>query len=342
MSRFSGALSRTPVQRVIRLRTRRRLAVLCYHDVPDADLFRRHAELIARTRVPISLQHAIAAIRWGARLPAGATLVTFDDADPTVLENAAPVMRDLGIPGVVFAIAELVGSVRATWWTEATALVEAGARAPSLPRGDAGLALTRLKAMSDSNRRRTLEDLRHSAPEARPASRQLTAHELRELDHAGLSVQSHTLSHPLLPRCDELTIEHEIRSAQDLLGDALGRRPVALAYPNGLWDARTVRACAQSALDVCFQLDHRHTATPASSPYAASRLRIDARDDPTTLAVVMSGLAPWMSHLRHGRSAAPSPDVSLDPPSRTLRAIRSAHRDFDPSPKRSERSAGDQ
>lgn len=313
MSRVARTLSRTPFQRAARLHARHRLATLCYHDVPDAERFRAHVDLISRSYNPVTLDHAIAAIRFGARLPRNAVLVTFDDADPTVLDIALPLMRDRSMPGVVFAIGDLVGARRPTWWAEVAELTASGATAPGLPEGDAQGALTRLKAMADTVRRDTIDALRRGAPDGAPTARQLTADELRELDHAGLSVQSHTLSHPLLPRCDEATIEREVHEAQEVLGEVLGRPPVALAYPNGLWDARSARTCARAGLEVCFQLDHRLTETPSANPYAVSRLRIGARDDPSVLSAVSSGLTPWVAHRLHGATAAPRPDVWLGP-----------------------------
>lgn len=102
--------------------SRPRARVLMYHGVdrvsarrdpygmfvtPEA--FRRQMETLLETgHVPVSEDDYLAAVR-GARLPRKAVLVTFDDGYVGVGEHAAPVLRELGIPSVLYVPADRIG-----------------------------------------------------------------------------------------------------------------------------------------------------------------------------------------------------------------------------------------
>lgn len=82
---------------------RRRVVVLCYHNVRDdqCERFSRQMRRIARrTEKPVE-----GGSIWG--LPR--VVVTFDDAFAGLLKNALPVMGELNIPVTIFAVTENLG-----------------------------------------------------------------------------------------------------------------------------------------------------------------------------------------------------------------------------------------
>jgi peptidoglycan/xylan/chitin deacetylase (PgdA/CDA1 family) len=103
---------------------RRGVAVLCYHQVEDLS----HDPVLGAFAVPpallagqldalrdaghafVSLDDALDALDGRARLPRRAVLVTFDDAYESLREHGLPLLRERGIPGVVFAISGRVGA----------------------------------------------------------------------------------------------------------------------------------------------------------------------------------------------------------------------------------------
>lgn len=78
--------------------------------VPPAD-FQAQMEALrdwGYTAIPISL--LVQAITEGAALPPRPVVITFDDGVRNVYENAFPIMRALGFPGVVYLIENAVGA----------------------------------------------------------------------------------------------------------------------------------------------------------------------------------------------------------------------------------------
>ena len=68
--------------------------------------------------------------------------------------------------------------------------------------------------------------------------------ELRALQAAGHSVQSHGWSHKFLTLCSETELAHELRASKQSLEDNLGSAVEEISVPGGRWDRRVIHACA--------------------------------------------------------------------------------------------------
>lgn len=81
----------------------RRAVVLCYHGVTDSsrERFAAHVRIAARRAVTLA--------DAGGSKPRGVCF-TFDDAFANLLRNALPVMAGAGVPSVVFAVSENLGT----------------------------------------------------------------------------------------------------------------------------------------------------------------------------------------------------------------------------------------
>jgi peptidoglycan/xylan/chitin deacetylase (PgdA/CDA1 family) len=280
---------------------RRRLAVLAYHAVPDADAFESQARFLARFMNPISGERAARAIQGSSNLPPRAVLVTFDDGDPTVLTKAAPILARRGIPAVAFVVTGVLGSDRPPWPQEVELLVGRGARVAELLAVPPDRYVHALKGFEDETRRRIVASLRRSIPQPVPAVSQLTAAEIDELRSAGIEIGNHTHGHPCLDRCDDETVESEIVTAHEILGRALPEPPRLFAYPNGNWDPRAARILRSLGYEAAFLFDHRMAKVPAGDPLRVSRLRISTSAPLGRLAAIASGIHATLYHLRYGR-----------------------------------------
>jgi peptidoglycan/xylan/chitin deacetylase (PgdA/CDA1 family) len=69
-----------------------------------------------------------------------------------------------------------------------------------------------------------------------PERRLMSAPQLREMVAAGVTVGSHTRTHPRLPELDARARRDEIRGSKARLEDLLGCRVTNFAYPYGLFD----------------------------------------------------------------------------------------------------------
>ena len=132
------------------------LVVLAYHDVPDGETFAAQLDALSDGWRPVTLDDAVAWAADGLPLPRRACLVTFDDGDRTVLDVAAPLLSERGIPGVAFVVTDHIGTSVPFWWVEVAELVAVGARAPSGFPDGSGALIRRLKTVPN---RRRLRDL---------------------------------------------------------------------------------------------------------------------------------------------------------------------------------------
>ncbi|MGZ4858569.1 MAG: polysaccharide deacetylase family protein [Candidatus Angelobacter sp.] len=68
--------------------------------------------------------------------------------------------------------------------------------------------------------------------------------QLRALQAAGHSIQSHGWSHKFLTSCSQGELAHELRASKQLLEDTLGSAVEEISVPGGRWDRRVIQACA--------------------------------------------------------------------------------------------------
>lgn len=76
------------------------------------------------------------------------------------------------------------------------------------------------------------------------AAKFLGWNELRALQAAGHSVQSHGWSHKFLTFCSEAELSHELRASKQSLEDNLGNAVEEISVPGGRWDPRVLYASA--------------------------------------------------------------------------------------------------
>jgi peptidoglycan/xylan/chitin deacetylase (PgdA/CDA1 family) len=298
---LDAALRWSPAQLAFKRQAARRLTVLAYHGVRDADRFQRQLDHLAGTMRPVSLDQVIEATAGRAELPRRAVLITFDDGERSVLETAAPLLGQRGLPAVAFVVAGLLDTDEPFWWAEVEQLVGRGASASRSPGSDPRTLVQRLKRAPDEERLAVISQLRRASPGPRPRMPQLRSDELPALEAAGIVVGNHTFSHPCLPRCGEERLRSEIDDAHHLLGEALGHEPRAFAYPNGDWDGRAERLLADRGYAVAFLFDHRVSPMTPSHRLRISRVRVNSHTGLDRFAVIVSGLHPALHHAR-GRS----------------------------------------
>ncbi|MFE7194440.1 polysaccharide deacetylase family protein [Kitasatospora sp. NPDC057541] len=289
-----------PVQPLFRARAAQRLAVLAYHGVTDPRSFGAQLDRLRRLATPVSLAAVQQAVAERRPLPARSVLVTFDDADRSVLTHALPALIERGIPAAAFVISELIGTEKPFWWHEADFLARHGGRARSLDCGHPSQLLRRLKAMPDPDRRRSLHELRVSADRRPPGQEQLTPADLLALREGGVAIGNHTQGHPCLGRCDDATVRTEITGAHEALTRWLGEPPIAFAYPDGGHDVRAETVLQELGYRLGFLSDHRLGPRLPTHPLQISRLQVDSTTSTRRFDTILSGLEPayrrWRGH----------------------------------------------
>lgn len=278
--------------------TSHHLAALAYHDLGDGGAFEWQLDYLMRTRTLVSLGDVVEAASGGRPLPRGSALLTFDDGYRSVFDIALPLMAERSVPGVAFVVAGHVGSDQPFWWEEVEALVHVGAAPTTLPKASAAEVVRWMKTLNNDWRLAEMELLREASPEPAPRMAQLSPAELRQLQAGGIEIGNHTFSHPCLTRCDEITIEAEMTSAQNKLAEILGAPPRAIAYPNGDADSRVLEAADRVGFRAGFLFDHRLKRTSTRRPLEISRLRVSTLDSRQRFQAIVCGLHPAIHHLR--------------------------------------------
>jgi peptidoglycan/xylan/chitin deacetylase (PgdA/CDA1 family) len=99
--------------------------------------------------------------------------------------------------------------------------------------------------------------------------------EVAALAGHGMSVQSHTHTHPYLDDLDADSIRDELRRSRDLIGEWTGKPPVHLSCPGGRTSAEARRVAREDGwLTICTSVHGRNTGPV--DPLAIERLAIQS------------------------------------------------------------------
>ena len=273
---------------VWRVASRRRLRVLAYHGIGDADRFEQQLRHLVRHYTPVGSTQVLRWLHEHEALPPRAVWVTFDDGVEDVVRLGLPLLQRNGVPATLFVCPGLIDTEGLHWWQA----VERAARLGLLDAPEAEV-LRRMKAATDEDRRVELAEieLRLAATAAGVSGAQLTSDDLRAWLAAGNDLGNHSFDHPRLDRCVPADQEQQVRRAHEWLEQFLDDPPRLFAWPDGdPADAalRTLRTLEYEAVLVC---DHRLVSGDADA-MALSRLRIDADASVDRFRSVVSGAHP--------------------------------------------------
>lgn len=207
---------------------RRKVTILAYHRI-SAPLFEKHVRYLARRYSIISLDTFVKAKRSAniAALPVKPLVITFDDGAKDNHSLREILLRHK-VPATFFVCSEIVGSTRQFWFNHMEK------------------AKTNLKTIADVERLRRLSEIGFDERRECNTREALSEADVLDLLSAGASIQSHTLTHPILPMCDDSKAEAEIARSRLALEDRFGIKVNSLAYPNGDYTQRDMGICEKS------------------------------------------------------------------------------------------------
>ena len=248
---------------------RRRITVLIYHN-PDPETFRAHCRVLRSRYTIVSLQEFVTAFesRGLGELPDHALLITLDDG---YRENhrLLPVLRSDEIPITIFVCSGVVGSNRHFWFTHARTRA--------------------LWGMSDEDRVAALRAAGFTDVKQFADRQALSDEEVLMLQRASVEIQSHTISHPNLPKCSDVKAEIEIAGSRRDLEGRYECDVVALAYPNGECSTRDAVLVERAGYRCAFTADPGFI-TEKSDRFRLKRICIADDDGIDELIVKVSGL----------------------------------------------------
>lgn len=209
--------------------------VLCYHAVSErwpADLSvtpgalrSQLAGLVRRGYRGVTFSEAVTEPAAGRRVA-----VSFDDGYLSVLELAAPILEELGLPGTVFVPTNFMDRPEPMAWAGIDQWLEGPHR-----------------------------------EELRPISWA----DARALTSRGWEIGSHTCSHPHLTTLDDATLERELVESRQACEEHLSGACLSIAYPYGDVDRRVVEAAGRAGYQAGASLPARwHAEEPLDWPRA--------------------------------------------------------------------------
>ncbi len=227
------------------------------------DRFESHMRFLRDVMHPIPLTELAERVRQGEHPPPGSIAVTFDDGYRDNFTRAHPILMKHRIPATIFVATAFIESKEVFWWDRVYDLFRRTkehdldlARVPPLAARVRDLAHTRLSlstprrrilsaeaviGMMESSSPDSLENalaaLRNAlrVTESEPTSFDptLTWGQIEEMSRRGISIESHTHTHPFLSSLSPERVEEELHTSRAILEQRTGRKVYGLAYPGG-------------------------------------------------------------------------------------------------------------
>lgn len=209
-----------------------KVRVLFYHD-PKPELFEKHLQLIQKRYHIISLKQYL---ENKDDLPAYPVIITFDDGHAGNY-NLLPVLKRYGTPVTIFLATNIIGTKRRLWYNGLdTAKKEA------------------LKLKPDEERLSYMSTIGYADNLEFESGDGLSTEQLAEMMQI-VDFQSHTITHPILPRCSNEKSKHEILQSKQEVEKLTGQECYAIAFPNGDYNEREISLAREAGYKVVLTCD---------------------------------------------------------------------------------------
>jgi peptidoglycan/xylan/chitin deacetylase (PgdA/CDA1 family) len=295
---------------VRRLLPSRQVAILRYHAICGAEgytyadpaicispsAFEEHVRYLAANYAVRPLPAVVERLRQQKPLPPNCVAITFDDGYADNLE-AARTLHRYGLTATFYITAGCMAGEQPFWpaelrelvaATKSTAIrlcidrenIEIPLRTAAERRKAVGTLTKLFKANSIPTRERLREQLREAAGSASVSSPMLRWDEIREMQRLGMTIGSHTLTHPNLPNAGAGDAARELAGSKARLERELDAEVSMFSYPNGGAErymtaevARLVREAGFTAATT----SRNAFAGPGSDLYALERVQVAER-----------------------------------------------------------------
>jgi peptidoglycan/xylan/chitin deacetylase (PgdA/CDA1 family) len=321
---YSGAL-----WLLARSRLRDRAVVVMYHRVLPAgadtfsadaivvtpETFTRHMRFLKRHFRLLSMRDLVEAYDAKRPLPSMSCVVTFDDGWFDNHRYALPILREQGVPAVVFAATDYIGSARCFWQERLARMLFVASERPGEPaRLAAEYAGTEIVAQPPARRRElALAAVARLKPRGATAIAAIQADLQRALDAAGfapglgddrfmtwpeladlardphVTVGSHGCSHAPLTSLEAADASAELAGARDRLERELGSVVDTVGYPNGNFDDGVVALARDARYRLGFTTE-KGTISTEDDPLRLRRVNIsepNTRNAPEFLCAIL-------------------------------------------------------
>ncbi len=243
-----------------------------FHDIEKSvavenfNYLKRHYNII-----PLQVYVEACQSKSPQKLPSKALVITFDDGHVGNY-GFLPVLKDLQIPITIFLCAGIVNTNRHYWFTK---------QHPKYSTDE-------LKLKSNKSRLKLLEETGYRPEKEYPNPQALSKSQIFEMKPY-VDFQAHTMFHPCLPQCEDVTAEFEIIRAKEKLESEYGLSIHSLAFPNGDHSDRDIAIAKNGGYRCTLTTKHGFNDV-YSDPFRIKRVSTNDTTNMDEFAVRVSGL----------------------------------------------------
>lgn len=256
---------------------RNKVTILLFHDISKESAERTFTFLSEKYNI-IALDDYIDAVKNQTPLPKKAMIITFDDGHVRNYEMLS-VIKKLNIPVTIFLCASIINTNRHYWFLYK----------------NSGISKSKLKKKSNRDKLEILSksgfetDKEYDTPQA---LQKMHIDEMRPY----VNFQSHTLFHPILPKCGDEQAWEEIFYSKEILEKEYGFKINTLSYPNGDYSERDIQLAKKANYECGITVDYGYN-TLKTDLFRLKRFCANDTEDINELIIKATGA--W-SYLRAG------------------------------------------
>jgi peptidoglycan/xylan/chitin deacetylase (PgdA/CDA1 family) len=252
---------------------REKVLILTYHRFSreknpskvSGEEFAAHLEYLKKYNRVLSLTETVERLSNGKSLPRGATVITIDDGYADAFEIAFPILKRYEMPATLYAVTDFLDG-KCWLWTDLMRYVltatqnenltvefESGEKIETNLADEqqrlqvAGRVNSRLKKLPNEEKDAKIKEIAAVLSVRIPALptdefAPINWEQAREMDTSGLSIESHTVTHPILTNISQTELDYELQTSKKRLETALSREVENFCYPNGSFNAQVRRS----------------------------------------------------------------------------------------------------
>lgn len=249
-----------------------KVTILLFHNI-ESKVAQKNFHSLSQIYNIINLQDFIEATKSKAKekLPPKALIITFDDGHIGNYK-ILPQIKEFKIPVTIFLCAGLIDSKRHFWF--------------KFEHPD--VSISHLKKLTTQDKLKELQKAGFSLSKEFPTPQALSKKQIIEMKPF-VDFQSHTIFHPILPRCTDEEAQNEIFKSKEILENQLGLKIMAISYPNGDYSDRDIELCKKSGYQCGITVDCGFNDLDTDL-FKLKRLSVNDTDNPDELIVKASGV----------------------------------------------------
>ena len=249
-----------------------RVTILLFHDISQETAEQSFSYLSRKYEI-IDLIDFVEACdkKDKTKIPKKALIITFDDGHIRNHE-ILPVIRKYNIPVTIFVCSSIVNTNRHYWFKFSHESV----------------LISELRHKSNMERQSILSKAGFEQDKEFDKPQALQKAHIDEMKHY-VDIQSHTMFHPILPKCSDSEAQTEIFASKRMLEREYGLRIYAISYPEGDYSERDIMLSKQAGYRCGITLDFGFN-TIDTDLFRLKRLCVNDTDDINELIAKSSGV----------------------------------------------------